>query len=327
MLKTKILKKLNEINGSISGQQLCEEFEVSRTAIWKVIKNLKEDGYQIESVSGKGYHLIHTPNILTKSEIENHLNTEWIGREIHVFEKTQTTNNVAKELGDQGKKHGTLVVSDTQTDGKGRRGKSWQSPAGTSISMSVLLRPEISPEKASMLTLLMALSVVKGIEEVTETIFAIKWPNDIIFNKKKICGILTEMSAEPDMVHYIVIGVGINVNKKSIPKDLAPFASSLEAELGKEYSRVGILTSILFYFEKYYKIFLETEDLSNLKKEYETYLINQNQKVCVMEKDKKVVGDARGITDTGKLIIEQENNKVIEINAGEVSVRGIYGYV
>jgi BirA family biotin operon repressor/biotin-[acetyl-CoA-carboxylase] ligase len=185
----------------------------------------------------------------------------------------------------------------------------------------------ISSEKASMLPLVMALAVLKGMSEVTKASFQIKWPNDVLLNKKKICGILTEMSAEPDMVHYVVVGVGINVNMESIPKEQAPFASSLKTELGEEFNRADIIAKISLWFENYYKVFLETEDLSKINEEYSRYLINKDENVCVMEKDKKVVGIARGITDAGKLIVEQEEGNLLEVYAGEVSVRGIYGYV
>jgi len=327
MLKTKVLKMLSEVNDFVSGQQLCEELEVSRTAIWKVIKKLKEEGYQIASVSNKGYHLISTPNVLTKSEMANHLHTTWVGKEIYSFQEIGSTNTVAKELGDQGKPHGTLVIAETQTNGKGRRGRNWESPLGSSISMSILIRPEILSEKASMLTLVMALAVHKGIKEITKANLKIKWPNDILLNNRKVAGILTEMSAEPDMVHYVVIGVGINVNMDSISKEQAPYASSLKAETGQEFNRAELIANISLWFETYYKLFLETQDLSIIKKEYNTYLINQDKNVCVMEKDKKIIGIAKGITDTGKLLIEREEGELLEIYAGEVSVRGIYGYV
>lgn len=327
MLKTKVLKILQETDGYISGQSLCEMFGVSRTAIWKVIKKIKEEGYQIESVQNKGYHLVNSPDLLSKSEILNHLQTEILGKETYAFDEIGSTNVYAKELGEQGKAHGTLVVSETQTDGRGRRGRSWTSPKASSISMSVLLRPQIMPDKASMLTLVMAHAVLKALDELKIGQVSIKWPNDVLLNEKKVCGILTEMSAEPDMVHYVIIGTGINVNMDSLPKDEAPYATSLKAESGKTFNRAELVARILFHFESSYDTFMDTEDLSNIKEEYNRYLVNMDRKVCVKERKTETTGIAKGITDDGKLLVQLDGGEMKEIFAGEVSVRGIYGYV
>lgn len=327
MLKTKVLKKLQETDGYVSGQKLCEMFGVSRTAIWKVINKIKEEGYQVESVPKMGYHLTDSPDLLTKSEIINHLHTRNLGKDTYALEEIGSTNVYAKELGEQGKAHGTIVVAETQTDGRGRRGRSWSSPKGSSISMSVLLRPQILPEKASMLTIVMAFAVIKTLEEMQVENLSIKWPNDLLVNEKKVCGILTEMSAEPDMIHYVVIGTGINVNMDSLPKEEAPYATTLKAETGKLYNRAGMIASILSHFENYYDLFMKTEDLSAMKEDYNNYLVNRNRKICVQERNAEVYGTARGITNTGKLCVELENGEEKEIFAGEVSVRGIYGYV
>ncbi len=327
MLKTKILKILEDTNEYISGQQLCEEFSVSRTAIWKVINKLKEEGYQIESVPNKGYRLHLAPDRLSKSELVNHLNTKWLGQQIYAFEEIGSTNVFAKELGEKGSPHGTIVVAESQTEGRGRRGRSWESPPGSSISISILLRPDISPEKASMLTMIMALAVVRGIKEITGETTKIKWPNDILCNQKKICGILTEMSAELDMIHYVVIGVGINVNMDELPKEQAPYASSLKAELGHTYLRVDLIGAILRSFEGLFAEFLESENLERFKKEYNKNLVNRNQQVCILERNQEFTGTAVGISNTGELMVELENGQTKYVMSGEVSVRGIYGYV
>lgn len=327
MLKTKVLRILQETDGYISGQTLCKEFGVSRTAIWKVMNKIKEEGYDIESVSSKGYHLISSPDLLGKSEVVNHLQTKEIGSEVFAFKEIGSTNTYAKKLGQEGARHGSLVVAETQTDGRGRRGRTWTSPVASSISMSVLLRPQLSPWKVSMLTIVMALAVRKALDELVEGEISIKWPNDILVNDRKVCGILTEMSAEPDMVHYVVIGVGINVNMDSLLKEQAPYATSLKAETGKVFNRAKIVARILYHFEIYYAMFLETGDLSTMKEEYHSGLVNLNRKVSVTEKGKETVGIARGITEEGKLIVEMEDGQMSEVFSGEVSVRGIYGYV
>ena len=216
----------------MSGQQLCDRFGVTRTAVWKVINQLKEEGYQIESVSGKGYRLIEGPvDMLSESEIASRLQTEWAGRKLYYFESTGSTNTDAKRLGEEGNPHGTVVVADIQTAGKGRRGRSWQTLAGTALSFTLLLRPDFVPDKASMITLVMALSVAEAVEKITGTETGIKWPNDIVMNRKKICGMLTEMTMTPEMdeIQYVVVGAGINVNNagpEEFEEEVRPVATS-----------------------------------------------------------------------------------------------------
>ena len=212
-MKTEILKLLREQDGYLSGQQICETLGVSRTAVWKVMNQLKEEGYQIEAVPNKGYHLLQTPDILSVSEIESRLTTDHMARKLYYYDVTDSTNTDCKRYMEEEGVHGTLVVADMQRAGKGRRGRSWESPSGHAIFMSLGLKPEISPNKASMLTLVMALAVCDGIAGVTGQETGIKWPNDVVLHQKKICGILTEMSAEPDYINQVNIRVGINVNQ------------------------------------------------------------------------------------------------------------------
>ena len=197
-MKTEILKVLRESGGYVSGQQLCDSFGVSRTAVWKVIEQLKKEGYGIEAVRSRGYRLVESPDVMGQAELESLIRTRWAGRPVVYASETDSTNIQAKALGEKGASHGTLFVADRQTAGKGRRGRSWESPSGTSIYMTVLLRPGFLPSRAPMLTLVMALSVAEGITGETGLLAQIKWPNDIVVNRKKVCGILTEMSAEVD---------------------------------------------------------------------------------------------------------------------------------
>ena len=219
-MKSEILRLLKESNDYISGQQLCDRFHVSRTAVWKAIEQLKKEGYEIEAVRNRGYRLLDSPDIMSETEIKSLMETEWAGKEVLYFDEIDSTNNRAKELGEKDGTHGTLLVADRQVAGKGRRGRVWESPKGISIYMTILLRPQLIPTKAPMLTLVMAQSVAEGIRDVTGMEVGIKWPNDIVMNKKKVCGILTEMSTEIDYINYVVIGVGINVNQKSFDEEL-----------------------------------------------------------------------------------------------------------
>ena len=326
-MKTEILKMLRETEGYVSGQELCNKFGVSRTAIWKVINQLKEQGYVIDSVQNKGYHITEAPDVMTEEELQSCRKTKWAGQEIAYFDEIDSTNIKAKELAEQGYPNGTLVVADQQVSGRGRRGRSWESPPGTGIFMTLMLKPEINPNNASMLTLVAALAVAKAIKDVTGLDAQIKWPNDIVINGKKICGILTEMSAQFDYINHIVIGIGINVHNEVFSDEIAHMASSLLLESqGKKFRRAEIIEKVLEYFEEYYEIYLETEDLTALTGEYNKILVNMNKSVRVLDPKDEFEGKAMGITAKGELIVDTWESRKL-VSSGEVSVRGIYGYV
>ena len=160
-MKSEILRLLKSSETYLSGQQICEQFQVSRTAVWKVMEQLKKEGYQIEAVRNKGYRLVDSPDVMSKAEIESLISTKWAGRHVVYYDETDSTNTRAKELGEKGAEHGTLVIADRQNAGKGRRGRSWESPEGTSIYMTILLRPDMMPVKAPQMTLLMAIAATK----------------------------------------------------------------------------------------------------------------------------------------------------------------------
>ncbi len=325
-MKTKILTMLRQTDGYVSGQELCRQFGVSRTAVWKTINQLKEAGYEIEAVQNKGYHLVSAPDTMSTAELQSIRRTAWAGQEIFYFDTIDSTNIKAKELAEQGYPGGTLVVADRQTAGRGRRGRSWESAAGTGIFMTLLLKPEINPNNASMLTLVSALAVAKAISDVTGEKAQIKWPNDIVVHDKKICGILTEMSAQFDYINHIVIGIGINVHNEEFPEELCDKAGSLYLEYGRHFHRADIIEKILEYFEEYYDIFLQTEDLSGLMKEYNSMLVNLQKSVKVLDPKAPFEGKALGITKKGELIVDTWESRRL-VSSGEVSVRGINGYV
>lgn len=325
-MKTKILTMLRQTDGYVSGQELCRQFGVSRTAVWKTINQLKEAGYEIEAVQNKGYHLVSAPDTMSTAELQSIRRTAWAGQEIFYFDTIDSTNIKAKELAEQGYPGGTLVVADRQTAGRGRRGRSWESAAGTGIFMTLLLKPEINPNNASMLTLVSALAVAKAISDVTGEKAQIKWPNDIVVHDKKICGILTEMSAQFDYINHIVIGIGINVHNEEFPEELCDKAGSLYLEYGRHFHRADIIEKILEYFEEYYDIFLQTEDLSGLMKEYNSMLVNLQKSVRVLDPKAPFEGKALGITKKGELIVDTWESRRL-VSSGEVSVRGINGYV
>lgn len=265
--------------------------------------------------------------MIAAEEITKKLSTDWAGKMLLCLKETDSTNDYLKKMAGEGAAHGTLVVAEKQHAGKGRRGRVWDSPEQSGIFMSLLLRPEIRPEYASMLTLVAALSVSRAIEEVTHLEPKIKWPNDLVVNGKKVTGILTEMSAEAEQIHYVVIGIGVNVNRKEFPKDISQTATSLWLETGCEISRETLIASILNYFEEDFKKFAETDNLSLLMEEYNDRLINRNREVRILESDGEYKGKALGINETGGLLVEKEDLSVEVITSGEVSVRGVYGYV
>lgn len=318
---------LREADGYVSGQQICEHFGVSRTAVWKVIRQLQEEGYQVEAVRNKGYRIVDSPDVMTKEELESLIDTGWAGKNVVYYPETDSTNLRIKQMGDEGAAHGTLAVADLQTAGRGRRGRSWSSPAGSSIYMSILLRPEISPDKAPMLTLVMASSVAEGIKECTGLPVQIKWPNDIIINGKKLVGILTEMSTQIDYINHVTVGVGINVNMKEFPDEIKETATSLFLESGNVVRRAPLIASIMRRFEENYARFLETEDLSLLMEAYGSLLINKDREVMILGAKEQYKATALGINPEGELIVRREDGTEEAVYAGEVSVRGVYGYV
>ncbi|MDD3404333.1 MAG: biotin--[acetyl-CoA-carboxylase] ligase [Hespellia sp.] len=326
-MKTEILKLLRESEDYISGQALCEYFQVSRTAVWKVINQLKEEGYQIEAVRNRGYHIVDCPDILSREEIESQMETVWAGRHVVYFEETDSTNNQIKKLAEAGAAHGTLAVADMQKSGKGRRGRAWESPKNRNIYMSILLRPEMNPSRAPQLTLVMAMSVAQSLRQLEQVDAKIKWPNDIVLNKKKICGILTEMNTEIDYINHVVIGIGINVNDEYIPEDLKEKATSLKLEEKRHIQRGTLIAHIMKTFEANYDAFMKTKDLSFMQKEYNEILVNCSQEVTIIGVDSQYHAIAKGINETGELVIQKEDGTMDIIYSGEVSVRGIYGYV
>lgn len=288
---------------------------------------------------------------MNKESIEKYLNTKWAGRNLLYKEETGSTNDDVRELGREGAPHGTLVVADRQTAGRGTRGRSWENPSETNIAMSLLIRPDAPTDRISMLTLIMGLSVAEGIEDamvrandanlskstevnipgqiITEVrkFPQIKWPNDIVISGKKICGILTELHMNPDgTIGDVVIGVGINVSTENFPEELKDIAGSIYSTTGEKISRSLVIACCMKRFEENYEKYCERYDLDLLIDQYEMRLINRHKLVKVLDPKGEYEAIAHGITNMGALIVSNEEGEEFEINAGEVSVRGLYGY-
>ncbi len=326
-MKSEILSLLRESGDYVSGQELCEHFGVTRAAVWKAINQLKKEGYDIDAVQNRGYRLVSERELYGKNELESRIRTRWAGRNVVFYEITDSTNVQAKRLAEQGAAQGTLVVAEEQTAGRGRRGRDWRSPAGSNIYFTLLLRPEYTTDCASMVTLVMALAVREAVQEICGTDVGIKWPNDVVVGGKKVTGILTEMSLEGMEIQHVVIGVGINVKEQTFPAEIADKATSLEEAAGKSVSRAALLQKIMEHFEVDYEKFLQTKDLSLLKQGYNGALVNLGREVRVLDPAGEYGGTALGINEKGELLVRTADGSVKEVYAGEVSVRGIYGYV
>lgn len=253
-----------------------------------------------------------------------------MGQDVVFYRTTDSTNTDIGRLAKQGAREGTLVVADMQEAGKGRRGREWISLPGESIYMSLLLRPSCNPDKVSPITLVMALSVVEAIEELEPRNFGIKWPNDVVVNGKKLCGILTEMNMSMESVgkiDYVVVGVGINVNQTSFPNEISKTATSLAIEVGHEVNRCKLIARVMYYFERNYRVFEVTNDLAGLMEKYNGYLLNCQKQVRILDPKGDYEATAIGIDSTGELLVRTNDGQEVKVYAGEVSVRGIYGYV
>ena len=399
--KQQILRRLKESRDYLSGQQLSDSLGVSRTAVWKIIKKLKMEGYPIEAVTNKGYRLLSVEgrDLFNQEEVENRLRTRWAGHPLVYSEQTGSTNNDIFAFSDKGFPQGTLALTGTQTAGKGRRGRLWISPPDVNVYMSILLRPDLRPENAPMLTLVMALAVYQacealygaekwnrgtgpvfqngtegqaprskmgepgvrplvqgdslpagepgvrplvqigsspsayGPENCPPVRFGIKWPNDIVVSAyggpyKKICGILTEMRLEEKEIRDIVIGTGINVNQTEFPEEICETAGSLALALGHTVNRAELTAEVWRFFENDFEAFCKAQTLEPLRAKYESALVNRGRMVRVLDPQEPFEGTAIGITPGGELIVRpQDGSPDREVSSGEVSVRGVMGYV
>lgn len=326
-MKKKILNILrNNRDEYISGEKLSEELGITRAGIWKHIKSLKESGYVIESISNRGYKLVSTPDIIDYEEILPFLTTRYMGRNFIHYDEVDSTNIQCRRECNNKPIEGMVIAAEEQTSGKGRLGRSWVSPKGTGVWMSVVLTPNISPMVAPRTTLIGAAAVYMALREMDSSV-GIKWPNDIVINGKKICGILAEMNAEMERVNYVIMGIGINVNMESFPEDLNDKATSLKNELGNEVDRKKLVASILNNLEDLYEEFRNTGDISRVIEICREGSLLINKEVRVINGNSEVICTVLDIDDDGELIVRHKDGVVSRVISGEVSVRGIYGYV
>jgi BirA family transcriptional regulator, biotin operon repressor / biotin---[acetyl-CoA-carboxylase] ligase len=321
-VRTKLIEAFSSADGSfISGQQMADYIGCSRTAVWKHIKELRTEGFVLEAVRNKGYRIIFTPEKVTANEIQLGLQTKTLGKMIHYEESVETTQKIARSLANEGVPEGTLVVAEEQFGGKGRMARQWYSPKYSGIWMSLILRPIIPFQQAPQLTLLTAVAVVQAIEHLTDLKPQIKWPNDILINRKKVTGILTELQAESDRIHSVIIGIGMNVNQQTsdFPEELQDIATSLLIEGGKKVSRASLIQEVLVRMEVLYEQFL-VEGFLPIKQLWESYAISLGQEIKATTVNKTIIGKAIGITDEGVLLLEDGSGKIHSIYSADIQI-------
>lgn len=323
-----ILKMLADRKGKfISGEQISEELGISRTAVWKHILKLREEGHKIQSVNRLGYQLVDSGDVYDRGSILSMLNTKILGRNLYFYDTIDSTNNELKRMAADGACEGTVVVALCQTEGRGRRGRQWQSDAGLGIYMSVLLRPELSPAAVQSVTLLASSAVCKALAKYVPDGLGIKWPNDVLINNRKVCGILTEMTSEPDKVQAIILGIGLNVwnRKEDFRGDLAETATSLFLNSGEGLSRSLLVAEILHELEDLYLNFIEKGNTAKFMDIWRYFSVTIGRDIIVFQGDKKWQAKALDVLDDGRLLVETPDGKRQTILSGEISIRDLNG--
>lgn len=305
----------------LSGQVLSKTLNISRTAVWKHIKAIKDMGYDIEASPARGYRLNIENLPFNKIEISSNLKTSFIGRDLSFYKKTGSTNDTAREFAAKGAEEGAVIVADYQKKGKGRLGRRWESPAGVNIYTSVILRPNILPAFAPQLTLVSAVAAAETISGYLNKAPEVKWPNDILINSKKVAGILTEMASEADRINFVVIGIGVNVNmtKKMIPEALRQIATSMKEETGMEISRIDFIQTLYLNMERWYKEYLK-HGFEPVRTAWISYFRMAGKAVKVQDMNRVREGIAIGIDGDGALLLREKDGKVARIISGDVTI-------
>ena len=319
----KILTALRANPDGVSGAQLAEQLAISRAAVWSRIEELRQAGYDIEAGPHFGYRLVSAPDALHADDLLARLSgARIIGRDIQVFEETTSTNDVVEKLARDGEREGVVVFAESQTKGRGRLGRVWMSPTHKGLWFSILLRPELRPQAATQLTIASATALRRAVKSVTGILADIKWPNDLLINGKKVAGILTEMSAEPDRVRHIILGIGVDVNleAKEFPPELRKIATSLRIEAGEKISRAELATAILQELEKDYARVCGGK-FTALADEWEAGCGTIGKDVTVQMGVQQVRGRAEALDDDGALLVRTEHGHLERVIGGDVTLR------
>lgn len=314
--KTELLKRLFDAGGQpVSGQEIADEFGLSRTAIWKYIKDFEKEGYEIGTIRKKGYYLIAVPDRVNEANVKKHLTASTYGNRIEYMETCESTQLIAHDWAQNDAPDGMVIISEEQTSGKGRMSRPWDSVARKGIWMSVIARPALNPQQAPQMTLVAAVAVTRAIQDVTGIEPSIKWPNDILINGKKVTGILTELQADPDRVKAVILGIGINVNQTEddFPAELKTIATSLKIESGQATNRAELIAKTLYYLEQYTELYVK-HGFSPIKLLWEGYSNTAGKRIRAITFNETIEGTAIGISEEG----------VLELRLDDGTIRGIF---
>ncbi len=314
----RILEELMRSGGFRSGEELSSVLGSTRSAVWKHIRLLRQDGYDIEAVTGRGYRLTATPGYPDAIETGRFLQTSVLGQRIEHHRSVMSTNAQARKLAREGAPEGLVVTADAQTGGRGRMQRVWHSPPGVNLYFSIVLRPPVPPRVVPQIPLLAAAALHTALASVAGGVdLRIKWPNDLLAGGRKLCGILCEMESEADMTHVVIVGIGVNVNLRALPPEIETVATSLLLEIGREFSRPELLASILNAFEPLYRRWLEVQDLSLVLDYLEEYSWLRGKQVEVDQYGRRFTGIASGISPTGELLLDMADGSQTLVSSGE----------
>ncbi|OAB46883.1 bifunctional biotin--[acetyl-CoA-carboxylase] synthetase/biotin operon repressor [Paenibacillus antarcticus] len=313
---------LEDPNGFVSGEEMSRRLSISRTAVWKQINKLRTLGYEFEAVSNKGYRILIKPDNLDKLTLNNALNTVMMGSVLEIIKSTVSTQEEARQRAELGAPEGTVIIAEEQTGGKGRLGRKWFSPYGKGIWMSLVLRPQQPLEFTSQLTLLTGVAVCRAIRKRTGLDVGIKWPNDILMNQRKVCGILLESTVEDKVVRYCIAGIGISVNidREEYPEDLRDIATSLKAESGATVDRSLLIAAILEEFETLYQLYAQ-EGFLPIASLWEALSVTINQEVVFNTTQGLREGLAVGLDPSGALLVDTGMGNIVPVISGDVKLK------
>jgi BirA family biotin operon repressor/biotin-[acetyl-CoA-carboxylase] ligase len=303
----------------ISGAKIAREIGETRLTVWRWIQKLRALGVRVKGHPRTGYQIEEAPDILAPTLLRRRLHPGPLGKHVYHFFKIDSTNSVAMTLGERGEPHGTVVIAEEQTAGRGRAGHTWHSEKTNGIYMTVLLRPPISPQQAPLITLAAGLAVREAILEQTGLAPDLRWPNDLLFGRKKFCGILTEMNGEQDQIHFVAVGIGINVNHDRIPEELSKIATSLRIETKHAQSRIEIVARLLRHLDSYYNRFVSEGPEAIVARFSEVSSYARGKRVRVETASETYTGTTEGLEPSGLLRVRRDDGRVLPVIAGTLS--------
>lgn len=303
----------------VSGAKIARQIGVSRSAVWHWVQTLRGLGVKIKGHPKTGYQLEKTPDILVPEIVQPRLHGTQFGRRMHHFFKTDSTNTIALRLAAEGEPHGTLVIAEEQTAGRGRLGRAWYSEKTSGIYLSIILRPPLAPQQAPLLTLAAGLAARDAVAEVTALPVDLRWPNDLLTGGRKFCGILTELQAEAQRIHHVVVGIGVNVNHAKIPSELEKIATSLRLAAGRPVSRLELLAHLLTAFDRTYNRLLEEGPAPLVARFGEVSSYARDKRVRVVAPREEFTGVTAGLDAMGSLLVRRDDGQVVPVLAGDVT--------